>query len=122
MIFILHQKISTCMKLNLTTMKKILILGLFLFFGLAMKGFSQTVYASAKGEKYHTADCKLSGDADGMTLAAAKKAGKGPCGICKPDQHAKDKLVQCSGKTADGTKCKRMTSAKSGKCYQHSSK
>ena len=30
--------------------------------------------------------------------AAAKKAGKGPCGICKPDEHIKDKTVQCSGK------------------------
>lgn len=103
-------------------MKKIMVIGLFLFFGLAVKGFSQTVYASAKGEKYHTADCKLSGDADGITLAAAKKAGKGACGVCKPDEHVKDKVAQCSGKTADGSKCKRMTASKSGKCYQHVSK
>ncbi len=100
-------------------MKKIFILSSLLFFGLAFKGFSQTVYASDKGEKYHTADCKLSGDAKDMTLAAAKKAGKGPCGICKPDDHFKDKVVQCSGKTADGTRCKRMTSSANGKCYQH---
>ena len=100
-------------------MKKVILLSLFLFFGLAIKGFSQTVYASAKGEKYHTADCKLSGDAYGMTLAAAKKASKGPCGVCKPDDHTKDKVAQCAGKTADGTKCKRMTASKSGKCYQH---
>ena len=101
-------------------MKKALILSLFLFFGIALKGFSQTVYASAKGEKYHTADCKLSGDADGMTLEAAKKAKKGACGVCKPDQHLKDKVAQCSGKTADGTRCKRMTFSSKGKCYQHS--
>lgn len=101
-------------------MKKALIISLFLFFGIALKGFSQTVYASAKGEKYHTADCKLSGDADGMTLEAAKKAKKGACGVCKPDQHLKDKVAQCSGKTADGTRCKRMTSSSKGKCYQHS--
>ena len=81
-------------------MKKILIIGFFLMFGLAVKGFSQTVYASDKGEKYHTADCKLSGDAKDMTLAAAKKAGKSACGICKPDEHMKDKLAQCDGKTA----------------------
>lgn len=61
-------------------MKKIIVLSL-LFFGLAIKGYSQTVYASEKGEKYHTADCKLSGDAKDITLAAAKKAGKGACGI-----------------------------------------
>jgi hypothetical protein len=54
-------------------MKKLLILSLFIFFGLATKTYGQTVYASDKGEKYHTADCKLSGDAKDMTLAAAKK-------------------------------------------------
>ena len=58
-------------------MKKIFIVLVFLCFGLAGKGFSQTVYASDKGEKYHTADCKMSGDAKDMNLAAAKKAGKG---------------------------------------------
>jgi hypothetical protein len=100
-------------------MKKIFAITLFLFFAVAIKGFSQTVYASDKGQKYHTADCKLSGDAKDMTLTTAKKAGKGPCGICKPEDHFKDKTVQCSGKTADGTRCKRMTSAKGGKCYQH---
>jgi hypothetical protein len=100
-------------------MKKILILSFFLFFGLAVKSYGQTVYASDKGEKYHTADCKLSGDAKDMTLAFAKKANKGACGICKPDEHFKDKVVQCAGKTADGTRCKRMTSDKGGNCYQH---
>lgn len=103
-------------------MKKIFILGLFLFFGLTINGFSQTVYASDKGEKYHTADCKLSGDAKGLTLAAAKKANKGQCGICKPDEHLKDAVVQCEGKTADGTRCKRMTADKGKKCYQHKAK
>lgn len=103
-------------------MKKFLILSLFLVAGLAVKTKAQTVYASAKGEKYHTADCKLSGDANGMELADAKKAGKGACAVCKPDEHVKDKKAQCSGKTADGTQCKRMTSNKNGKCFQHQSK
>lgn len=100
-------------------MKEILIVFFMLMVGFAFKGNAQTVYASAKGEKYHTADCKLSGDADGMTLDAAKKAGKGPCGVCKPNEHLKDKLAQCSGKTKDGTRCKRMTASKNGKCFQH---
>mgnify|MGYP003424934830 len=98
-------------------MKKIFILSLFLFLGLSLKGYSQTVYTSDKGEKYHTADCKLSGDAKDMTVAAAKKAGKGPCGMCKPDVAVAAK--QCNGKTADGIRCKRMTASKAGKCYQH---
>ncbi|NOT75075.1 MAG: hypothetical protein HOP08_09120 [Cyclobacteriaceae bacterium] len=100
-------------------MKKIFILSVVLFFAVAIKGFSQTVYASEKGTKYHTADCRLSGDAKDMTLAAAKKGGKTSCSICKPEDHFKDKATQCTGKTADGTQCKRMTSAKGGKCYQH---
>lgn len=102
-------------------MKKIILITGFLCFGLVAKGFSQTVYSAAKGEKYHTADCKLSGDADSMTLAAAKKAGKSGCGVCKPDDHFKDKVVRCKGKTEDGTRCKRMTSSKEQKCYQHKS-
>lgn len=101
-------------------MKKLFIIAFFLFFAaFANKAFSQTVYASDKGTKYHTADCKLSGDAKDMTLAAAKKASKTACGVCKPEEHFKDKTVQCSGKTADGSQCKRMTSTKEGKCYQH---
>lgn len=103
-------------------MKKILVVFFFLMAGFAIQSKAQTVYASSKGEKYHTADCKLSGDADGMTLAAAKKAGKTACAICKPDEHLKDKTTQCTGKTADGTRCKRMTGSSDGKCYQHKSK
>lgn len=103
-------------------MKKIVVLTFVLLASLAMKGYSQTVYASAKGEKYHTADCKLSGDADHMTLAAAKKLNKGACGVCKPEEHFKDKVLQCKGKTADGIRCKRMTSSKDNKCYQHKAK
>lgn len=103
-------------------MKKLFVIAFFLFCaGFVKKGFSQTVYASGKGEKFHTADCKLSGDAKDMTLAAAKKANKTACGVCKPEEHFKDKTAQCSGKTTDGTRCKRMTASKEGKCYQHKS-
>ena len=49
----------------------------------------------------------------------AKKGGKKPCAVCKPEDHFKDKTVRCTGKTADGTRCKRMTASKGGKCYQH---
>jgi hypothetical protein len=80
---------------------------------------AQTVYTSPKGEKYHTADCRLSGDADGMTMAKAKKAGKKACEVCKPDELGKAKLAQCSGKTKDGKRCKRMTANTGKKCFQH---
>lgn len=84
--------------------------------------FAQTVYSSNKGEKYHTADCRLSGNAEGMTVANAKKAGKKACEMCKPDQLGKVKLNQCEGKTKEGVRCKRMTGNKHKKCYQHSTK
>ncbi len=100
-------------------MKKTLIILFVLIAGVAITSKAQTIYTSAKGEKYHTADCNLSGDADAMALADAKKAGKKPCGVCKPDEHLKDKQAQCSGKTKDGTRCKRMTGSKNGKCFQH---
>ncbi|MBI1770193.1 MAG: hypothetical protein HY015_02230 [Bacteroidetes bacterium] len=103
-------------------MKKLLILTLFLVAAFAINTKAQTVYASSKGEKYHTADCKLSGDASGMELADAKKTKRTACAMCKPDEHLKDKKAQCTGTTADGTQCKRMTSNKNGKCFQHQSK
>lgn len=102
-------------------MKKLIIFSVFIF-GMAVAAKAQTVYASEKGEKYHTADCKLSGDANGLSLADAKKKGKGGCGVCKPDEHFKDKVSQCTGQTADKARCKRMTAAKGGKCYQHAGK
>lgn len=102
-------------------MKKILYLTL-VFVALAtVTSFGQTVYSSEKGEKYHTADCKLSGDANAIKLADAKKNGKGACGVCKPDEWVKAKLTQCSGKTKDGARCKRMTANKNKKCFQHQS-
>ncbi len=100
-------------------MKKFIAIAVFLFLGLSFKGFSQTVYTSPKGEKYHTADCRLSGEASPVKLAEAKKAGKGACDICKPNELGKASLKQCSGKTVDGTRCKRMTSNKNKRCYQH---
>ncbi len=101
-------------------MKKMLVL----FFVLVCGGFvanvqAQTVYASPKGEKYHTGDCRLSGDANAITLASARKEKKTACAVCKPDEWLKKKLVQCEGKTKDGTRCKRNTGNASKKCFQH---
>lgn len=100
-------------------MKKLLFIFGFMLFGLT--AFAQTVYSSEKGEKYHTADCKLSGDANPISVVDAKKKKKAACGVCKPDEWVKQKLNQCAGKTKDGTRCKRMTANKSKKCFQHGS-
>lgn len=100
--------------------KSFYLTALFVVFA-AVTSFAQTVYSSEKGEKYHTADCRLSGDANAIKLADAKKNGKTACGVCKPDEWVKNKLVQCEGKTKDGARCKRMTANKNKKCYQHQS-
>lgn len=99
-------------------MKKLVVV-LVLVVGSILTGKAQTVYSSAKGEKYHTADCRLSGDADGMLMDKAKKAGKKPCEVCKPNELGKANLKQCEGKTKEGIRCKRMTASKGKKCYQH---
>ncbi|WP_133259548.1 hypothetical protein [Pseudochryseolinea flava] len=102
-------------------MKNIFVTALFIAF-TCVAAAAQTVYSSTKGEKYHTADCKLSGEASPIKLADAKKNGKNACGVCKPDEWVKAKLNLCEGKTKDGTRCKRMTANKNKKCYQHQSK
>jgi len=99
-------------------MKKIMVLSLFLLFGLAIKGFCQTIYAPAKGEKYDAANSKLSSNAKDVTEAAAKKAKKDAYKICEPDERLKDKIAQCADKTADGTRCKRINSIGKGKFNQ----
>ena len=103
-------------------MKKIILFSFLFIAGTALKSYCQTVYAAEKGTKYHTADCRLSGDAVGMKLKDAEKAKKTACAVCKPQEHFKDKTKQCSGKTKEGAQCKRMTADKSGKCYQHKPK
>ncbi|MBN8576033.1 MAG: hypothetical protein J0L66_03785 [Cytophagales bacterium] len=100
-------------------MKKLIFITLCISFGFGFKAVSQTVYSSPKGEKYHTADCRLSGEAAPLKLAEAKKAGKTACEVCKPNELGKAKLNQCTGKTADGTRCKRMTANTNKKCFQH---
>jgi hypothetical protein len=100
-------------------MMKKLVITLVLAFVVTLAVQAQTVYSSAKGEKYHTADCRLSGEAEGMNIDNAKKAGKKPCDVCKPNELGKATLKQCEGKTKDGVRCKRMTGSKGKKCYQH---
>lgn len=95
-----------------------MMVGLFAVLAVATAR-AQTVYSSAQGQKYHTADCRLSGDAEAMTVGAARKAGKAACDICKPNRLGKATLSQCTGKTADGTRCKRQTANKNKKCFQH---
>lgn len=80
---------------------------------------NQFVYVMHDGEKYHTADCRYSKDAHSVSLKKAKADGKTACDLCKPNSTSGDKQIRCSAKTTDGTRCKRMTTSTSGKCFQH---
>jgi len=98
-------------------MKKHVLLLAFIFFSAV--GYSQTVYSSEKGDKYHTGDCRLSGDAEPLALSEAKKKKKSACAVCKPNEWLTQKLVQCEGKTKDAKRCRRMTANKNKRCFQH---
>ncbi|MEQ8302921.1 MAG: hypothetical protein RIB47_05990 [Cyclobacteriaceae bacterium] len=79
------------------------------------------VYVTSEGDKYHTADCRYSKDANPVKLQRAKSDGKTACGICKPSSTTGQKQLRCAGTTAEGKQCQRMTTDASGKCFQHKS-
>jgi len=110
-------------------MKKQLLL-LLLFFSLATSNaFSQTVYITKTGKKYHEATCRyLSRSSIAINFSDARAEGYTPCSICDPPvkvtgkksqqvytitavaaQRAVD--VQCSAKTKSGARCKRCLKA-----------
>ena len=77
------------------------------------------VYVTNDGDKYHTADCRYSKMAHAVKLTQAKADGKTACTICKPNSKTGEKQQRCSGTTAEGKRCQRMTTDASGKCFQH---
>jgi hypothetical protein len=99
--------------------------------------FSQKVYITKTGKKYHLITCGyLSRSSIAINLSDAIAAGYTPCSVCDPpvkvtDGHSQ-KLsaspivtarraiaVQCSAKTQSGARCKRMTKSPNGLCWQH---
>ena len=80
-------------------------------------GDSKMVYVTKEGDKYHTKDCRYADGAKAVKISRAKSAGRKACDVCKPNSDSGQK--RCTGLTADGTQCKRMTANVSGKCYQH---
>jgi len=126
--------------------RKILFLVLFLTF-LTVNVFSQTVYVTKTGTKYHTEGCRyLSKSKIAIELTDAIAKGYGACSVCKPSSevtsskvsnitttkaevknptnqstntNSQSVSVQCSATTKAGTRCKRMTKSSNGKCWQH---
>lgn len=120
-------------------MKKTLLLLTFLFL-LVNTIYSQTVYITKTGTKYHNENCVyLSKSSRSIELKQAIDAGYQGCKVCKPiasnsstntsqnavpqtyysQNNSSTSSVQCSGRTKKGLRCKRMTTSSSGRCYQH---
>jgi len=119
-------------------MKKQLLL-LTVFFSLLLTNvFSQTVYITRTGKKYHVESCRyLSRSSFPISLSDAIARGYTACSICNPplqattntlsnsqtkprnSNSAQSVAVQCSAITKAGTRCKRMTKSPNGLCSQH---
>lgn len=109
----------------------------FLFFSISL--FSQTVYKTPSGQKYHTSTCRyVKNVSNSLSLTEAKSNGLSACSQCNPNQiqnrnalnlgikpsEAKGvtfEAKQCKGKTKTGLRCKRRTKNKNGYCFQHES-
>jgi len=123
--------------------RKIVLLVLLLTF-FVVNVFSQTVYITKTGAKYHSEGCRyLSKSKISIDLADAIAKGYGACSVCKPptkissststktnsanteiknsstNSVSQSTSVQCSATTKAGTRCKRMTKSSNGKCWQH---
>ena len=117
-------------------MKKQLLFLTVIFSLLFSNVFSQTVYITKTGKKYHNESCRyLSRSSFTIKLSDAVARGYDPCSVCKPTttvtttpsksqtptQPTKKETqsVQCSATTKAGAQCKRMTKSSNGKCWQH---
>lgn len=109
--------------------KKVLLLALFLTF-LFVNVFSQTVYITNTGAKYHKEGCRyLSKSKVAINLSDAISQGYGACKVCKPPTSSSNSTTekvkatgvkgQCKAITAAGTQCKRSASEGSDYCWQH---
>lgn len=112
----------------------------FCFFLFTSFAFTQTVYITKSGKKYHTENCSsLSSSKKSIDLNEALDKGYTPCKKCKPDnklestnqnnfipqkkEQVKSKnnatSQQCEGITKKGTRCKRNAQTGSKYCWQH---
>jgi len=108
-------------------MKRRISLAVFIFFLFIGNAFSQTVYITNSGKKYHNENCRyLNSSSTPIDLSDAASKGFSPYKVCKPSkldnittENEFQEKVQCSETTKKGTRCKRMTKNSNGKCWQH---
>ncbi|GEO06685.1 hypothetical protein AAE02nite_43490 [Adhaeribacter aerolatus] len=103
---------------------------------------AQTVYKTRTGAKYHVATCGYLKSSFAINIQAALAEGLTACSVCKPGNgpatpqptvtpinnlvpaaatsgETRGESVQCAGTTKAGARCRRLTRAASGRCYQH---
>ena len=120
-------------------MKKQLLLLTAIFALLIGNVFSQTVYVTKTGKKYHSANCTyLSKSKIETNLPDAIARGYTACSKCNPPTKVNQaqtgsqpqnntppannntvKETQCTAITKAGAQCKRMTKSPNGLCWQH---
>lgn len=110
------------------------IFGILFFLGNALPVAAQTIYVTKTGTKYHKESCyHLKDSKRALALKKAKALNYSACKHCKPIGYSaaeisnsnsaiitkKKSASQCSGKTKAGARCKRKTTASTGRCHQH---
>lgn len=114
-------------------MKYLRSLVLILVVFLNIPSYSQDVYKTPSGTKYHLATCRMVENvSQKLTVEKALSLNLEPCKICKPavsnlnfisniEQKPKGQgaTTQCKGMTKKGTRCLHRTSIANGFCFQH---
>lgn len=112
-------------------MKRLLLIYLVLL--TTCNAYTQTVYITPSGEKYHLGNCRMVKNvSQAIAIDDAVKKGKQPCKICKPPvsfasninstnkpQGTDKTTYQCMGKTKKGIRCQHRTKIANGYCFQH---
>ena len=111
-------------------MKQVITTIAFIFFSLPVV-FTQTVYKTPSGARYHKAHCRMVQNvSQKISLDQVRDYGLTPCKICGPaliPLAATPKKVsgqqvyaqQCKGRTRQNIRCKRSTRIANGFCFQH---
>lgn len=83
---------------------------------------AQKVVVTPNGAKYHLESCRTIGNTSNpkaVDVSEAKATNLSACTVCKPPVKANANGVQCGGTNKDGARCRRKTTDKGGRCWQH---
>ena len=113
-------------------MKKLAFILLFL---ITSFGYTQDVYKTPSGKKYHLASCRMVENVSSKLLSKSdiNHYSLTACKICKPPAinslsnslsginkaQGTSGTTRCLGRTKRRTRCKHMTRIANGYCYQH---